>query len=201
MRRPAGGRSRNRLEGKLAGTGTRACHSLGRLAGTRRIRLGPHNRTALETAACEQGTGLFTLVGRPPRQRRSVFGERRSWWRAIGWWATQPNMPRREMGSTRSGRRRVISGGSASRRHHRVVGGPGGSLPQEPSKLRPAVIVEDHEVVPEEYLNMVVVPSSRDAGPAPQVAGKADRADSGQWRSQHVVGSGPSRYPRVLAPH
>jgi len=95
------------------------------------------DREALETAACEQGTGLSTLVGEvAPRPRGSVFGERRSGRREIGWWATSPDMRRREMSSARSGRRWVISGGSARRWHHRVVGGPGGSLPQEPSSAR-----------------------------------------------------------------
>ncbi len=39
-----------------------------------------------------------------------------------------------------------------------VVDWRGGSLPQEPGKLRPAVVVEDHELFPEEYPNMLVVP-------------------------------------------
>ena len=45
-----------------------------------------------------------------------------------------------------------------------VVDWGGGSLPQGPGKLRPAVIVEDHELFPEEYPNVVVVPLTRDEG-------------------------------------
>ena len=45
-----------------------------------------------------------------------------------------------------------------------VVDWRGGSLPQEPGKLRPAVVVEDHELFPEEYPTMLVVPLTRDEG-------------------------------------
>jgi mRNA interferase MazF len=45
-----------------------------------------------------------------------------------------------------------------------VVDWRGGSLPQEPGKLRPAVVVEDHELFPEEYPNMLVVPLTREEG-------------------------------------
>lgn len=45
-----------------------------------------------------------------------------------------------------------------------VVGWRGGALPHEPSKLRPAVVVEDHELFPEAYPNMLVVPMTRDEG-------------------------------------
>jgi mRNA interferase MazF len=45
-----------------------------------------------------------------------------------------------------------------------VVDWRGGSLPQEPGKLRPAVVVEDHGLFPEEYPNMLVVPLTRDEG-------------------------------------
>ncbi len=45
-----------------------------------------------------------------------------------------------------------------------VVDWRGGSLPQEPGRLRPAVIVEDHELFPEEYPNVLVVPLTRDEG-------------------------------------
>ncbi len=43
-----------------------------------------------------------------------------------------------------------------------VVEWRGGALPHEPSKLRPAVVVEDHELFPEAYHNMLVVPMTRD---------------------------------------
>lgn len=40
----------------------------------------------------------------------------------------------------------------------------GGAQPNEPSSLRPAVIVEDDELFPEEYPNTLVVPLTRDEG-------------------------------------
>lgn len=40
----------------------------------------------------------------------------------------------------------------------------GGALPQEPGKLRPAVVVEDHDLFPDGYPNMLVVPLTRDPG-------------------------------------
>ena len=45
-----------------------------------------------------------------------------------------------------------------------VVDWRGGALPQEPGQLRPAVVVEDHELFPDEYPNMLVVPLTRDEG-------------------------------------
>jgi mRNA-degrading endonuclease toxin of MazEF toxin-antitoxin module len=45
-----------------------------------------------------------------------------------------------------------------------VVDWRGGSLPREPSKLRPAVVVEDHELFPERYPSTLVVPLTRDEG-------------------------------------
>lgn len=45
-----------------------------------------------------------------------------------------------------------------------VVDWRGGSLPKEPGSLRPAVVVEDHGLFPEEYPNMLVVPLTRDEG-------------------------------------
>ncbi|WP_166997295.1 type II toxin-antitoxin system PemK/MazF family toxin [Paramicrobacterium fandaimingii] len=45
-----------------------------------------------------------------------------------------------------------------------VVDWRGGALPREPSKLRPAVVVEDHELFPDEYPNVLVVPLTRDEG-------------------------------------
>jgi mRNA-degrading endonuclease toxin of MazEF toxin-antitoxin module len=39
-----------------------------------------------------------------------------------------------------------------------------GGLPQEPNRLRPAVVVEDHEIFPDDYPNMLVVPLTRDEG-------------------------------------
>lgn len=45
-----------------------------------------------------------------------------------------------------------------------IVDWRGGALPREPTKLRPAVVVEDHELFPDEYPNTVVVPLTRDPG-------------------------------------
>jgi len=45
-----------------------------------------------------------------------------------------------------------------------VVDWRGGALPQEPSRLRPAVVVEDHELFPVQYPNTLVVPLTRDEG-------------------------------------
>lgn len=45
-----------------------------------------------------------------------------------------------------------------------VVDWRGGALPNEPSRLRPAVVVEDHELFPDEYPNVLVVPLTRDEG-------------------------------------
>jgi mRNA-degrading endonuclease toxin of MazEF toxin-antitoxin module len=40
----------------------------------------------------------------------------------------------------------------------------GGALPREPNRLRPAVVVEDHDLFPEQYPNTVIVPLTRDEG-------------------------------------
>ncbi|MGV0700565.1 type II toxin-antitoxin system PemK/MazF family toxin [Mycolicibacter sinensis] len=45
-----------------------------------------------------------------------------------------------------------------------VVDWRGGALPDEPGKLRPAVVVEDHELFPDCYPNLLVVPLTRDEG-------------------------------------
>lgn len=45
-----------------------------------------------------------------------------------------------------------------------VVDWRGGALPHESSRLRPVVVVEDHELFPDEYPNMLVVPLTRDEG-------------------------------------
>lgn len=45
-----------------------------------------------------------------------------------------------------------------------VVDWRSGALPNEPGKLRPAIIVEDHELFPDEYPNVLVVPLTRDEG-------------------------------------
>ncbi|CAN5422501.1 hypothetical protein BH23ACT6_BH23ACT6_09460 [soil metagenome] len=45
-----------------------------------------------------------------------------------------------------------------------VVDWRGGAQPKEPSRLRPAVIVEDDELFPVDYPNTLVVPLTRDEG-------------------------------------
>lgn len=45
-----------------------------------------------------------------------------------------------------------------------VVDWRGDGLPREPTKLRPAVVVEDHELFPDQYPNLLVVPLTRDEG-------------------------------------
>jgi mRNA-degrading endonuclease toxin of MazEF toxin-antitoxin module len=45
-----------------------------------------------------------------------------------------------------------------------VVDWRGGALPHEPSRLRPAVVVEDDELFPDDYPNTLVVPLTRDKG-------------------------------------
>ncbi len=38
-----------------------------------------------------------------------------------------------------------------------------GAVPREPTKIRPAVVVEDHELFPDAYPNTLVVPLTHDA--------------------------------------
>lgn len=76
-----------------------------------------------------------------------------------------------------------------------VVDWRGGSLPQEPGKLRPAVVVEDHELFPQEYPNTLVVPLTRDEGLAhrslaERIEATADNgADATCWALAHHVTS------------
>jgi len=76
-----------------------------------------------------------------------------------------------------------------------VVDWPGGSLPQEPGRLRPAVVVEDHELFPEGYPNTLVVPLTGDEGLAhgsfaERIEPTADNgADSTCWALAHHVTS------------
>ncbi len=70
-----------------------------------------------------------------------------------------------------------------------------GSLPQEPGKLRPAVVVEDHDLFPEGYPNTLVVPLTRDEGLAhgsfaERIEPTADNgADTTCWALAHHVTS------------
>jgi mRNA-degrading endonuclease toxin of MazEF toxin-antitoxin module len=74
-----------------------------------------------------------------------------------------------------------------------IIDWRGGSLPQEPSKLRPAVVVEDDELFPEEYPNTLVVPLTSDEGLAhrsfaEQIEPTADNgADATCWALAHHV--------------
>jgi mRNA interferase MazF len=76
-----------------------------------------------------------------------------------------------------------------------VVDWRGGALPQEPGKLRPAVVVEDHELFPEGYPNTLVVPLTRDEGLAhrsfaERIEPTADNgADATCWALAHHVTS------------
>ncbi|BBX74618.1 type II toxin-antitoxin system PemK/MazF family toxin [Mycobacterium shinjukuense] len=45
-----------------------------------------------------------------------------------------------------------------------VIDWRGGASPHEPAKLRPAVVVEDDELFPDEYPTVLVVPLTRDEG-------------------------------------
>ncbi|MGQ0678587.1 MAG: type II toxin-antitoxin system PemK/MazF family toxin [Actinomycetota bacterium] len=80
-----------------------------------------------------------------------------------------------------------------------VVDWRGGSLPQEPSKLRPAVVVEDHELFPEQYPTTLVVPMTRDEGLAHGSFAERIDPDSGNgvettcWALSHHVTSVPMR--------
>jgi len=68
-----------------------------------------------------------------------------------------------------------------------------GAVPREPNKVRPSVVVEDHELFPNAYPNTVVVPMTRDAAlayaafaeridPAPE-----NGADTTSWALAHHV--------------
>ena len=76
-----------------------------------------------------------------------------------------------------------------------VVDWRGGALPHEPSRLRPAVVIEDQELFPDEYPNMLVVPLTRDEGLAhrsfaERIEPTADNgADSTCWALAHHVTS------------
>ena len=45
-----------------------------------------------------------------------------------------------------------------------VIDWRGGALPQEPSRRRPAVVVEDHDLFPDDYPNTLLVPLTREEG-------------------------------------
>lgn len=76
-----------------------------------------------------------------------------------------------------------------------VVDWRGGARPREPSKLRPAVVVEDNELFPDEYPNTLVVPLTRDEGLAHKSfaeridPGIENGADTTCWALAHHVSS------------
>lgn len=76
-----------------------------------------------------------------------------------------------------------------------VVDWRGGALPHEPSKLRPAIVVEDHELFPDEYPNVLVVPLTRDEGLAHRSFAERieptaeNEADATCWALAHHVTS------------
>jgi len=76
-----------------------------------------------------------------------------------------------------------------------VVDWRGGALPHEPGKLRPAVVVEDHQLFPDDYPNVLVVPLTRDEGLAhrsfaERIEPTADNgADGTCWALAHHVTS------------
>lgn len=76
-----------------------------------------------------------------------------------------------------------------------VVDWRGGALPHEPSKLRPAIVVEDHELFPDGYPNVLVVPLTRDEGLAHRSFAERieptaeNEADATCWALAHHVTS------------
>jgi len=76
-----------------------------------------------------------------------------------------------------------------------VVDWRGGALPNEPSRLHPAVVVEDHELFPDDYPNLLLVPLTRDEGLAhrsfaERIEPSADNGvDTTCWALAHHVTS------------
>lgn len=70
-----------------------------------------------------------------------------------------------------------------------------GAAPRDPTKIRPSIVVEDHELFPDAYPNTVVVPLTRDEALA--YAAFAERIDPGpdngsettSWALAHHVTS------------
>lgn len=76
-----------------------------------------------------------------------------------------------------------------------LVDGRTGAVPHEPTKIRPSVVVEDHELFPDAYPNTLVVPLTRDEqlayaafavriDPAPE-----NGVDATSWALAHHVTS------------
>jgi mRNA-degrading endonuclease toxin of MazEF toxin-antitoxin module len=70
-----------------------------------------------------------------------------------------------------------------------------GAVPREPTKIRPSVVVEDHELFPDAYPNTLVVPLTTDQGLAyPAFAeridpGSENGAETTSWALAHHVTS------------
>lgn len=70
-----------------------------------------------------------------------------------------------------------------------------GAIPHEPTRVRPAIVVEDHELFPDAYPNTLVVPLTRDAGLAyPTFAERIEPspesgAEATSWALAHHVTS------------
>ena len=81
----------------------------------------------------------------------------------------------------------------------------GGALPNEPTKIRPAVVVEDHELFPDGYPNTIVVPLTQDERLA--YAGLSERLEPTEengsaavsWALAHHVASVSLTRVRVTA--
>lgn len=76
-----------------------------------------------------------------------------------------------------------------------VVDWRGGAQPKEPSSRRPAIVVEDAELFPDEYPNVIVVPMTRDEGLAHRWFAErieptaANGAETTSWALAHHVTS------------
>ena len=76
-----------------------------------------------------------------------------------------------------------------------VVDWRGGALPNEPGRLRPAVVVEDEELFPDDYPNTLLVPLTRDEGLAHRSFTERIEPDTGNgvdttcWALAHHVTS------------
>jgi mRNA interferase MazF len=81
----------------------------------------------------------------------------------------------------------------------------GGALPNEPTKIRPAIVVEDHELFPDGYPNTIVVPLTQDERLA--YAGLSERLEPTEengsaavsWALAHHVASVSLTRVRVTA--
>ena len=86
-----------------------------------------------------------------------------------------------------------------------VVDWRGDARSREPNRLRPAVVIEDHELFPDEYPNVIIVPLTRDEGLAhrsfaePIPPTPDNGVDSTCWALAHHVTSVSSRRVQATA--